>query len=72
MSKSGKAFDNSRESGGARGFASNKEFTRPAQYKGGKVFKKGQEFKPVYDWGMDRDPIDRSLPHSLAGNTDAE
>jgi hypothetical protein len=72
MSNSGKPFNSSRERGGAKGFASNKEFSRPAQYKGGRVFRKGQLYKPVYDWGMDKDPIDRSLPQSLAGNTDSE
>jgi hypothetical protein len=73
MSNNGKPFNSSRERGGAKGFgAADADWKRPAQQKGGKVFKKGQEFKPVYDWGMDKDPIDRSLPQSIAGNTDSE
>jgi hypothetical protein len=66
-----KAFNSSRERGGAKGFGTT-DWARPAQYKGGKVFKKGQEFKPVYDSGLGKDPIDRSLPQSLACNTDGE
>jgi hypothetical protein len=73
MSNSGKPFNSSRERSGAKGFGeAGSDWKRPAQYKGGRVFKKGQLYKPVYDWGMDKDPIGRSLPQSLAGNTDGE
>jgi hypothetical protein len=68
---SGKAYNSSRERGGPKGFGVT-NWQRPAQYKGGKVFKKGQEFRPVYDSGLGKDPIDRSMPQSVAGNTDGE
>jgi hypothetical protein len=73
MSNSGKPFNSARERGGAKGFGeAGSGWKRPDQQKGGKVFKKGQEFRPVYDSGLGKDPIDRSLPQSLACNTDSE
>jgi hypothetical protein len=71
---SGKAFNTPRERSGARGFASNKEFSRPGVQKVGKAYKRGQEYAgPYASSDLGKDPIDRSnIGTGLSGNTDGE
>jgi hypothetical protein len=51
----------------------NYNWVRPGQQKADKVFKKGQEYAgPYASTDLGKDPVDRSMPQSIAGNTDGE
>ena len=68
---SGKAFNSSRERSGAKGFGVT-DWTRPPQQKGGKAYKRGQEFAgPYASSDLGKDPVDRSnIGTGLSCNTD--
>ena len=73
MSNSGKVYGRSRS--GAKGFAALSEWTRPAQQKSGKAYKRrGQEYAgPYASNDLGQDPVDRSnIGTGLSGNTDGE